>query len=163
MERARACTLVRMRTFNIIRSVPVVALVGMLGVALMGAASPGDSHFSTTSMHVMLQSIADAEAVRPDASGAVKSLAADVQKDELAMGNQLVSIATYYGINLSTTMPKATATPATFAASQSKALSTLVGLFKDESENGGGGQLRAYATEALPILQKDLAAAKAAH
>ena len=144
----------------------MLALAGALSIGLMGASgdsvSPGDSQFTHRSMTLMLQSIADAEAVHPNASGSVKTLAADVQRDELAMGSQLASIASYYNISVGTDLPKSQAEASSFAAAQSKSLAQLIALFKDESLNGGGAQLRSFATEALPILEKDLAAARAA-
>ncbi|MDE2482760.1 MAG: hypothetical protein KGN02_11265 [bacterium] len=152
-----------MRNTNLLRSLPAVALVGTLGIALLGVANPADSHFSTTAMKPLLQSIADAEAVQPNATGSVKQLAAELQKDELTIGDQLATISGYYNINVDTTMPKGNGDASAFVANQERSLGQLVGLFKQESSAGGAGQLRAYAAEALPILEKDLAAVKAAH
>lgn len=107
-------------------------------------------------MHVLLQSVANADVAESGSDAQAKTVASSVQSDEIAIGNQLASLSSYYGIPLSTEAPKATTDAAGYTADQAHQLQTLIGLFEQEKDGGGGAQLRAFAGQSLPILEKDL-------
>lgn len=151
---------------KLLRPLVTVALCSTLGIGLLGAdndaASPADTQFTQQAMQLLLQSVSNANPAEADGSDSVKTLATDVQGDEVTIGSQLASIANYYGIKAPTDTPKPSCTPSDYAADQAKALSQLVALFQSEQTNGGGAQLRSFAAEELPMLQKDLSAAQKA-
>lgn len=152
---------------KLLRPLASVALCSTLGVALLGAstndaANPADSQFTQQAMQLLLQSVSNGNPAQADGSDGVKTLASGVQTDEVSIGTQLASIASFYGIKVSTNSPKPSCTAADYAADQAKALSHLVALFQAEQSSGGGAQLRSFAAEALPVLQKDLSAAQKA-
>lgn len=137
-----------------------MALCATLGVALLGASgdatSPADTDFAKSAMHVLLQSVANADVAESDGDAHVKTVASNVQSDELAIGNQLSTLSSYYGISLSTQAPKASTDAAGYTADQAHQLQMLIGLFQQEKDGGGGAQMRAFAGQSLPILEKDL-------
>lgn len=154
-----------MRTLQFFRALPAVALAGALGVCLMGATndavSAGDVAFAPAAMNVILQSVSNAEAVQSDgATGDVAKLAASIQSDELALGTQLASLSNYYGVNVSTDLPKSDCTTDNFASTQVTTLTKLISMLQSEKDNGNAPNLRDFADNAIPRLQKDLDAAK---
>lgn len=156
-----------MRTHNFFRALPAIAVAGALGVCLMGASndsvSAGDAAFAPAAMNVILQSVANAEAVQTDgATGDVAKLAASIQSDELAVGTQLSNVADYDGISVKTDLPKSDCTTDTFAETQVTSLNKLIAMLQTEKDNGNAPNLRDFADNAIPRLQKDLDAAKAA-
>jgi hypothetical protein len=155
-----------MRTLQFFRALPAAALAGALGVCLMGATndsvSAGDAAFAPAAMKMILQSVANAEAVQSDgATGGVATLAASIQNDELAIGTQLASLASYDGVNVSTDLPKSDCTTDNFASTQVTALTNLIASLQAEKDGGNAPNLRDFAVNAIPRLQKDLDAAKA--
>ena len=156
-----------MRNFHFFRALPAVAIAGALGVCLMGATndsvSAGDATFAPAAMNVILQSVANAEAVQGDgATGDVATLAASIQNDELAVGTQLSNLADFDGIAVKTDLPKSDCTTDNFAETQVTSLTKLIAMLQAEKDNGNAPNLRDFADNAIPRLQKDLAAAKAA-
>ncbi|MBV8636448.1 MAG: hypothetical protein JO322_00040 [Candidatus Eremiobacteraeota bacterium] len=152
---------------NFIRAIPAVAIAGALGVCLMGATndsvSAGDVAFAPATMNILLQSVANAEAVQSDgATGDVAKLAASIQSDELAVGTQLANVASFDGIDVKTDLPKSDCTTDTFAEDQVTSLNKLISLLQAEKDSGNAPNLRDFADNAIPRLQKDLDAAKAA-
>ena len=151
---------------KLLRPLVSVALCSTLGIGLLGAAndaaSTADTQFTQQAMQLLLQSVSNANPAQADGSDGVKTLASSVQSDEVSVGTQLVSIASFYGIKVSTESPKPSCTASDYAADQAKALSHLVVLFQAEQLNGGGAQLRSFAAQALPVLEKDLSAAREA-
>lgn len=149
---------------KLLRPLVSAALCSTLGIGLLGAANDAantaDTQFSQQAMQLLLQSVSNANPAEADGSDGVKALATNVQGDEVSIGSQLASIANYYGINVSTEAPKPSCTPADYATDQAKALSQLVALFQAEQQGGGGAQLRTFAADALPMLEKDLNAAR---
>ena len=142
-------------------------LAGAISVCLMGAAndqaSPTDATFATNVMKLTLQSVANAEAVSSgQSSDGTKALASTIQADGIAMGTKLASMADYYGLTVSTDLPKSTGTPQSFAQDQVTTLTQLIDLCKAEQTSGGGAQLRTLAADMLPTLEKDLATAQSA-
>lgn len=155
-----------MRILQFLRALPAVAVAGALGVSLMGATndsvSAGDVAFAPAAMNSILQSVSNAEAVQGDgATGDVAKLAANIQNDELAIGTQLASLASYDGINVSTNLPKSDCTTDNFASTQVTTLTNLISMLQAEKDNGNAPNLRDFAVNALPRLQKDLDEAKA--
>ena len=156
-----------MRNLHILRPIGTVALCAALGITLLGAdlgdsASPADTQFAHSAMHVLLQSVSDANVAESGGDGHVKSVATSVQSDEVAIGSQLASLASYYGIPVSTQAPKATTDASGYEADQAQKLHTLIDLFQQEKEGGGGAQMRSFAGQSLPILEKDLHAVQGA-
>jgi predicted outer membrane protein len=156
-----------MRNLHILQSLGSVAACVALGVTLLGAdlgdaTTPADSQFAHSAMNVLLISVSNATAAESSGDAQVKNLANNVQSDELAIGSQLASLASYYGITLSTDAPKATTDGSGYAADQAHQLQTLIVLFQSEKDGGGGAQMRAFAGQSIPILQKDLQAVQAA-
>ncbi len=151
---------------KLLRPLVSVALSSTLGIGLLGAAndaaSPADTQFSQQAMQLLLQSVSNANPAQTDGAEGVKALATTVQGDEVDIGSQLASIANFYGIKVATDAPKPSCTPSDYAADQAKALAALVALFEAEQQDGGGAQLRTFAAEALPVLEKDLSAAQQA-
>lgn len=150
-----------------LRSIPVAAVAGALGLCLMGVSQDpitgADQNFPPAAMNALTQSIANAEAAQGNgASADVDKLAAQIQTDELSLGTQLASLADYYGVSVKTDLPKANDTAATFAQDQVTALNNLIGIMNAERNGGNASQLRAFADSALTVLEKDLEAAKAA-
>ncbi len=150
-----------MQNLHFLRPLGSIALCGALGFALLGAAggdaaNPADSQFTQQAMHTLLQSVSNADVAESGGDAHVKSVASTIQSDEVAIGNQLGSLANFYGINVSTDAPKASTDAAGYVASQTKELQSLIVLFQGEEQNGGGAQLRAFASQAIPVLQKDL-------
>lgn len=150
-----------MQNQHFMRSLGSIALSGALGLALLGAAggdaaNSADSQFAQAAMHELLQSVSNADVAQSGGDAHMKSLATTIQYDEVAIGNQLGSLANFYGISVSTDAPKADTDAAGYAANQTKSLQTLIGLFESEEQNGGGAQLRTFASQAVPVLQKDL-------
>jgi hypothetical protein len=141
-----------------------VALCSTLGIGLLGAANdaanPADTQFTQQAMQLLLQSVSNANPAQADGTDGVKALATTVQGDEVNVGTQLASIASFYGIKVATDSPKPSCTASDYAADQAKALSQLVVLFQAEQTNGGGAQMRSFAAQELPVLQKDLDAAQ---
>lgn len=113
-------------------------------------------------MGVLLQSVSNANAAESSGSDHVKAVASSVQNDEIAIGSQLASLASYYGIALSTNAPKPTTDGSGYATDQAHQLQTLIVIFQQEKDGGGGAQLRAFAGQSLPILEKDLQAVQSA-
>jgi hypothetical protein len=109
-------------------------------------------------MGVLLQSVSNATAAESSGDAHVKTVATNVQSDEIAIGSQLASLSSYYGITLSTNAPQATTDGSGYAADQAHQLHTLIVLFQQEKDGGGGAQMRAFAGQSLPILEKDLQA-----
>ncbi|HTZ53787.1 MAG TPA: DUF4142 domain-containing protein [Candidatus Acidoferrum sp.] len=155
-----------MQHHKILRPLVSVALCSTLGIALLGAsndaANPADTQFTQQAMQLLLQSVSNANPAEADGNDGVKTLATSVQSDEVTIGSQLASIASYYGIKVATDAPKPSCTASDYAADQAKALSQLVALFQAEQTAGGGAQLRSLAAESLPVLEKDLSAAQKA-
>jgi len=155
-----------MQHHKFLRPLVSVALCSTLGIGLLGAANDAantaDSQFTQQAMQLLLQSVSNANTAQADGSDGVKTLATNVQGDEVNIGTQLASLASFYGINVSTNAPKPNCTASDYAADQAKALSQLVVLFQAEQTGGGGAQLRTFAAQELPVLQKDLAAAQKA-
>jgi hypothetical protein len=150
-----------------LRTIAAPLIAGSLGLCLMGAAndqaSPADAAFTTNVMKLTLQNAANAQAVESgQAPDGIHSLATAISSDSIDMGTRLASLADYYGISVSTDLPKATGAPEAFAKDQVASLTQLIDLCKSEQANGGGAQLRTLAADLLPTLQKDLEAAKAA-
>jgi hypothetical protein len=149
---------------KLLRPLVSVALCSTLGIALLGAANdaanPADTQFTQQAMQLLLQSVSNANPAEADGTDGVKTLATNVQSDEVSIGTQLASIASYYGIKVGTDSPKPSCTASDYAADQAKALSQLVALFQSEETNGGGAQMRSFAAQELPTLQKDLDAAQ---
>jgi hypothetical protein len=155
-----------MRTLQFFRALPAAAVAAALGVCLMGATndavSSGDAAFAPAAMNMILQSAANAEAVQSDgATGGVATLAASIQQDELAIGTQLASLASYDGVNVSTDLPKSDCSTDDFASNQVESLTKLIATLQTEKDNGNSPNLRDFAVNAIPRLQKDLDAAKA--
>lgn len=157
-----------MRTHQLLRALPAAALASALGICLMGATndavSSTDVQFAPSAMKLILQSVANAEAVQDgsaDPSPEETALAKQIQSDGLAVGSQLSSLAGYDGINVSTDLPKATGTNASFAQDQVSSLEQLIALLQAEKNNGNSPNLKDFADNAIPRLQKDLDAAKA--
>ncbi|HTV74643.1 MAG TPA: DUF4142 domain-containing protein [Candidatus Acidoferrales bacterium] len=150
----------------VLRSLGSLALTGVLGLGLLGASggsdavTSADTQFAQSAMHMLLQGVSNADAAQGGDSS-VKGLATGIQTDEIAIGNQLASLASYYGINVSTDSPKASTDAAGYAADQAHDLPELIALFEQEKDGGGSAQLRSFASQALPTLQKDLAAVQA--
>jgi hypothetical protein len=156
-----------MSTYTFVRALPAFALVGALGVCLMGATTDTmgsvDSSFAPAAMNLVTQSIANAEAVQSGtATPDVTKLAVSIQRDELDLGTQLASLADFYGVSLKTDLPKEQADTASFAQDQVTALAKLISLLDTERTGGSAAQLRTLAADEIPVLQKDLDAAKAA-
>jgi hypothetical protein len=151
---------------RLLRPLVSVALCSTLGIGLLGAANDAantaDTQFTQQAMQLLLQSVSNANPAEADGTDGVKALATTVQGDEVNVGSQLASIANFYGIKFATDAPKPSCTASDYAADQAKALSQLVALFQSEQANGGGAQLRSFAAEELPVLQKDLDAAQKA-
>jgi hypothetical protein len=151
---------------RLLRPLVSVALCSTLGIGLLGAANDAantaDTQFTQQAMQLLLQSVSNANPAEADGTDGVKALANTVQGDEVNVGSQLASIAGFYGIKVATDSPKPSCTASDYAADQAKALSQLVVLFQAEQANGGGAQLRSFAAEELPVLQKDLSAAQSA-
>ncbi len=129
------------------------------------AVSSSDASFAPSAMKLILQSAANAEAVQDgsaDPSPAVTALAKSIQSDCLAVGSELAQIADYDGINVPTDLPKATGSNASFAQDQIATLTQLISVLQAEKANGNAPNLRNFADTAIPRLQKDLEAAKAA-
>jgi hypothetical protein len=150
---------------KLLRPLVSVALCGTLGIALLGAsqddaANTADTQFTQQAMQLLLQSVSNANPAEADGTDGVKALANSVQGDEVTIGSQLASIADFYGIKVPTDSPKPSCTASDYAADQAKELSALVALFQGEQQGGGGAQLRSFAAEELPVLQKDLSAAQ---
>jgi hypothetical protein len=147
---------------TLFRTLPAVALAGALGICLMGEAndpvSQADVTFAPTAMKVILQSVADAEAVQ---GGSDAALATSIQTDGLALGNQLASLSSYYGINVPTDLPKAQS-GASFASNEVAELTNLLAVLNAEKSGGNASQMRTFADSAIAQVQKDLDAAKAA-
>ena len=143
-----------------------MALCTTLGIGLLGAANDAantaDTQFTQQAMQLLLQSISNANPAEASGNTGVKALATSVQGDEVNIGTQLGSIASFYGIKVSTNAPQPSCTASNYAVDQAKDLSHLVALFQAEEHAGGGGQLRTFAAEALPVLEKDLSAAQKA-
>jgi Domain of unknown function (DUF4142) len=159
-----------MRTHQLFRALPAAALASALGICLMGATndavSATDVNFAPSAMKMILQGAANAEAVQDgtaDPSPDVTALAKSIQADCLAVGSELAQLADYDGIKVSTDLPKATGTNASFAQDQVTALSQLIAVLQSEKANGNAPNLRDFADNAIPRLQKDLDAAKAIH
>ncbi|HTV93036.1 MAG TPA: hypothetical protein VMG98_09990 [Verrucomicrobiae bacterium] len=156
-----------MRNLHIFRPIGTIALCATLGVTLLGAdlgdaTSPADTQFAHSAMGVLLQSVSNANAAESSGSDHVKAVASSVQSDEIAIGSQLASLASYYGIALSTNAPKPTTDGSGYAADQAHQLQTLIVMFQQEKDGGGGAQLRAFAGQSIPILEKDLQAVQSA-
>jgi hypothetical protein len=158
-----------MRTYQLLRALPAAALAGALGICLMGATndsvSSTDVNFAPSAMKLILQSAANAEAVQDgsaDPSPSVTALAKQIQTDCLAVGSQLADVASYDGINVNTDLPKATGTNTSFASDQVTALEQLIAVLQAEKNDGNAPNLRDFADNSIPRLQKDLDAAKAA-
>jgi hypothetical protein len=152
-----------MRNLHILRPIGTIALCATLGVTLLGAdlgdaTTPADSQFAHSAMGVLLQSVSNATAAESSGDEHVKTVATNVQSDEIAIGSQLASLSSYYGITLSTNAPKATTDGSGYVADQAHQLHTLIVLFQQEKDGGGGAQMRAFAGQSLPILEKDLQA-----
>ncbi len=157
-----------MRTHQLFRALPAAALAGALGICLMGATndavSSTDVNFAPSAMKLILQSVSNAEALQDgsaDPSPEVTALAKQIQADGLAVGSQLASLAGYDGIDLKTDLPKATGTNASFPQDQVTSLEQLIAILQAEKNNGNAPNLRDFADNAIPRLQKDLDAAKA--
>ena len=58
-------------------------------------------------MQTLLQSVSNADVAESGGDAHMKSLASTIQYDEIAIGNQLGTLASFYGINVSTNAPKA--------------------------------------------------------
>ena len=133
-------------------------------LAVLVAAQTGDStnsadqQFATQAMHQLLQGVSNADAAQSGGDAQLKSIATTIQTDQIGIGNQLVSLASYYGINVSTDPVKASTDASGYAAAETESLKTLIVLFENEKQNGGGAELRSFAVQELPTLQKDLAA-----
>lgn len=155
-----------MLNHRLLRPLVSVALCSTLGIGLLGAASDtantADTQFTQQAMQLLLQSVSNANPAEADGTDGVKTLATSVQGDEVNVGSELASIANFYGIKVATGSPKPSCTASDYAADQAKALSALVVLFQAEQQNGGGAQLRSFAAEQLPVLEKDLSAAQKA-
>lgn len=154
-----------MLNHRLLRPLVPVALCSTLGIALLGAGqgdstSAADSQFTQQAMQLLLQSVSNANPAQADGSDGVKALATTVQGDEVNVGSELASIANFYGIKVATDSPKPSCTASDYAADQAKALSQLVALFQAEQQNGGAPQMRSFAAQELPVLEKDLSAAQ---
>lgn len=151
---------------KLLRPLVSVALCSTLGVALLGAANDAantaDTQFTEQAMQLLLQSVSNANPAEADGSDGVKQLATTVQGDEVNVGTQLASIASFYGIKVSTNAPQPSCTASDYAADQAKTLAALVALFEAEQNGGGGAQMRSFAAETLPVLEKDLSEAQKA-
>ncbi len=152
-----------MQNLQILRPLGSIALCGALGLALLGAAAgdaanSADTQFTQQAMQTLLQSVSNADVAESGGDAHMKSLASTIQYDEIAIGNQLGTLASFYGINVSTNAPKASTDAAGYAATQTQELQSLIVLFQSEERNGGGEQLRAFANQEIPVLQKDLQA-----
>lgn len=151
---------------KLLRPLVSVALCSTLGIGLLGAANDAantaDTQFTQQAMQLLLQSVSNANPAEADGNSGVKTLATTVQGDEVNIGTQLVSIAGFYGINVSTKAPQPSCTASDYAANQAKTLAELVALFEAEQSAGGGAQMRSFAAQTLPVLEKDLSAAQKA-
>ncbi len=150
-----------MQNQHILRPLGSIALCGALGLALLGATggdavNPADTQFTQQAMHMLLQSVANADVAESGGDANVKSVASTIQNDEIAIGNQLGSLASFYGISVSTDSPKASTDATGYASSQEQSLQALISVFQNEEQAGGGAQLRAFASQSVPVLQKDL-------
>src|SRR5215469_13548856 len=125
---------------------PVAACA--FALCLMGAtandqASQADATFATSAMKIMLQSVANAEAIESgQASDGVHSLATSIRTDGLNYGTKLASLADFYGFSVSTDMPSASGNAQSFAQDQVGSLQQLIDLATAEKTSGGGAQLR---------------------
>ena len=138
-----------------------VAIGGSLIAANLDAPNTADQQFTAHAMHALLQNVSNADAAQTSGDAATKALAGTLQTDQVAIGSQLASLASYYGINVSTDAPKASTGASGFAADQKASLTHLIALFEAEQQNvGGASQLRSFAAQSLPTLQKDLEAVK---
>jgi len=164
-QRERAHAGIIMKHLRLSRSLATLALTGALSVTMLGAAIDGvttaDSDFAHQAMTMLLQSVANADPAQSNGSADVKALASKVQTDEIGIGKQLASLANYYGINVSTTAAKPSTDASGYAADQAKSLESLITIFENEAQNGGGAQLRSFASASLPTLQADLKAVQA--
>ena len=151
---------------KLLRPLVSVAVCGTLSIGLLGAANDAantaDTQFTQQAMQLLLQSVSNANPAQADGTDGVKALATTVQGDEVSIGSQLASISNFYGIKVATNAPKPSCTASDYAADQAKALAALVALFQAEQQGGGGAQMRTFAAEALPVLEKDLSAAQKA-
>jgi hypothetical protein len=151
-----------------IHSSALLVAAAALSITLMGAASGdsanvADTAFTQQSMQLLLQGVSNANVAEKDGDDGQKTLATSIQNDEVKIGDELASLASYYGISCSTDDPKATTDASSYDGDQVQSLTKLIALFQDEQNNGGGAQLRSFATESIPTLQKDLAAAQQAN
>jgi len=155
-----------MKHDRIVRTVVPVAICGALGLALLGASgdptTPADTQFASHAMPLLLQSVANANPAESGGDATVKALASKVQSDEVSIGTQLVSIAGYYGIKVSTDSPKPSIQASDYTASQATVLPQLITLFEQEAKGGGGAQMRSFAETSVPVLEGDLKAVQQA-
>jgi hypothetical protein len=158
----RILSLRGMRSVRVFPSVALAALCGALSLPLLAASgdstAPADSHFAGQAMPLLLQSIANANPAESDGDAGIKALASKVQSDEVDIGTQLVSLASYYGIALSTDAPKPSCDASGYVADQAKTLPLLIALFRAEAQDGGAAQVRSFAIQSIPILEADLRA-----
>ncbi|HUA10348.1 MAG TPA: hypothetical protein VMA98_13860 [Candidatus Acidoferrales bacterium] len=153
-----------MKHLRISQSAATLVLSSVLSVAVLGAGidtvGPGDGAFTHHAMAILLQGVSNADAAESGGGAGVKALATKVQSDEITIGDQLVSLASFYGISVSTNAPKASTDAAGYTADQAKSLSSLITLFENEASSGGS-QLRTFASNSLPTLRADLSAVQA--
>jgi hypothetical protein len=136
-----------------------VAIGGSLIAAGLDAPNTADQQFTSQAMQSLLQNVSNADAAQTSGDAATKQLAGTLQTDQIAIGSQLASLASYYGINVSTNAPKASTDGAGYAADQKASLTKLIAIFQTEQQNvDGASQLRSFAAQSLPILEKDLSA-----
>ncbi len=151
---------------KLLRPLVSVALCSTLSIGLLAAANDAantaDTQFTQQAMQLLLQSVSNANPAQTSGTDGVKALATTVQGDEVTIGSQLASISSFYGIKVATNSPQPSCTASDYAANQAKALTALIALFEAEQHGGGGAQLRTFAAEALPVLEKDLSAAQKA-
>jgi hypothetical protein len=148
-------------TTHLFRTLGALTMSAAIGVSLIAAGIDGansvDQQFATQAMHQLLQGVSNADVAQSGSDANVKSLASTIQSDQVNVGTQLASLSSYYGINVSTDPLKPSTDAAGYVESQKTSLKSLIAMFENEEQNGGASQLRTFAAQSLPILQKDLA------
>jgi hypothetical protein len=87
-----------MQNLQFLRPLGPIALCSALGLALLGAtggdaANSADTQFTHQAMQTLLQSVSNADVAESSGDAHIKSLASTIQYDEIAIGNQLGTLA----------------------------------------------------------------------
>jgi hypothetical protein len=156
-----------MHTIFFNRLLPALLLGSLVGFSTMAvgtnSANAADAQFTTQAMTALLQGVADARTERHSPNSSVRAYAKNILSRDLAMGDKLAAIASYYGIKYSTKAPAArfaTTAGSSYLQAQLASQQRLISLFHNEMLNGGGADFRTYAADQLPVLHKNLTMAQ---